>query len=183
MKLKDIWVVLTLVLFGCTIAPEPKVWMEKGATLKHYRGFEVMPAQNETGKTFDVDVAAILTEQLVSKLRAKSYTVNAEGQEPQDVLTLRSSVVKYESGSGSAECIVRTVLIDRKTGKLLGEMVTGHSVDAAAAFAGGLLIGPIWGPLNLAGSMAQSQKILDTIATGIVDELEKRIQEGHAKPS
>lgn len=137
----------------------------------------MLPTQNETGKTFDVDVAAILTEQLVSKLRAKNYTVNPEGQEPQDVLTLRSSVVKYESGSGSAECIVRTALINKKTGKPLGEFVTGHSVDAGAAFVGGLLIGPIWGPLNLAASAIQSQRILDTVATGIVDELDKRIQE------
>jgi len=162
-------------MFGCA-APQSLFWMEKGATLTNYKIFAVLPAQNETGKTFDVDVGAILTEQLVSKLRAKDYTVHPEGQEPQDGLMLKSSIVKYESGSSSAELIVRTTLTDKKTGKLLAELVTAHSASAGRSALGGALIGPLPALVGLAIGLTESQSILDTVATGIVDELDRRIQ-------
>jgi hypothetical protein len=179
MKLRYLPAVLILLALGCAVVPKQQVWMEKGATLSHYQVFEVLPAQNETGKTFDTDVAATLTDRLVSGLRAKNYTVNPGAVEVRDILIVRSRLVIYEpaSGSSGAKCVVRTALIDKKTGKLLGEMLTSQSIVGAGE---ALLLGG--GLVHIAVSMNEIQKILDRIAASIVDELEKRIKEKEAKP-
>ncbi len=166
---------MALLLVGC-VAPQPFVWMDKGATLANYKVLEVLPAQNETGKTFDIDVGVALTEHLVSKLRVKNYTVSPEGLETQSVLTLKNAIVKYEASRGSADLIVRTALMDKKTGRLLGEFVTAHSVDVGSSFMTGLLIGPLPAIVSLGGSLAGRQQFLDKVAAGVVDELDKRIQ-------
>ncbi len=176
MKLKYLTIVLSLVVSSCMYAPpEPEVWMEKGASLAQYKAFEVLPAQNETGKTFDFDAGATLTAQLIAKLRAKGYAVQAETSPEENVLLLRSSIIVLEEGSliaivaEAAYCTVRTALIDKKTGKILGEMVTSKEFRT-----GGLLEDDGAGAIGLAGT---GPLLLDLIADGIVNELEKRINQ------
>ena len=176
MKLKYLAVVLSLVVSSCVYAPpEPEVWMEKGASLAQYKTFEVLPALNETGKTFDFDVGATLTAKLIAKLRAKGYSVQLAYSPGEDVLLLISSVVVLEEGSliallpEAAYCTVRTALIDKKTGELLGEMVTSKEFRT-----GGLLEGGGAGAIGLAGT---GPLLIDLTAEGIVNELEKRIKQ------
>jgi len=175
MNLKYLAVVLSLVVSSCVYAPpKPEVWMEKGISLAQYKAFEVLPALNETGKTFDFDVAATLTAKLIANLRAKGYAVQAASP-GEEILLLRSSVMVLEEGSlitlfpEAAYCTVRTALIDKKTGGLLGEMVTSKEFRT-----GGLLEGGGAGAIGLAGS---EPLLIDLIAEGIVNELEKRIKQ------
>lgn len=175
MKLKYFTIVLSLVLWSCMYAPpEPEVWMEKGASLAQYKAFEVLPAQDDTGKTFDFDVGATLTAKLIGRLRAKGYSVQQAASPEEDILQLRSKVVVLEEGSliaifaEAAYCTVRTALVDNRTGRLLGEMVTSKEFRT-----GGLLVEGGAGAIGLAGT---GPLLLDLIAEGIVNELEERIK-------
>ncbi len=175
MKLKYLSLVLIVVVSGCMYSPpEPKVWMEKGTSLAQYKVFEVLPVQNETGEIFDFDESATLRGQLITRLRDKGYTVRPASPE-EDALLIRSSIMVLEGGSlialfpEAAFCTVRTALLDKKTGKLLGEMVTSKEFRT-----GGLLEEGGAGAIGLAGF---EPLLLDLIAEGIVNELEKRIKQ------
>lgn len=64
---------------------------------------------------------------------------------------------------GAARCTVRTALLDKKTGRLLGEMVTSK-VSTGRGVEGGIFFGPLG-------------TVLELVAEGIADELERRIKQ------
>jgi len=166
MKLKYLLVVLTFFVSSCaSVLPEPKAWMEKGASLTHYKAFEVLPVQDETGNKARSD---FLFKQLVAKLRAKGYSVQSASAQEEETLLLRSVVVAFEVDRGvgpfgAARCTVRTALLDKKTGRLLGEMVTSK-VSTGRGVEGGIFFGPLG-------------TVLELVAEGIADELERRIKQ------
>lgn len=175
MKLKYLLLLLVFLASSCAYSPpEPKVWMEKGTSLSKYKIFEVLPVQNETGYVYEFDVSATLRGQLIKRLRDKGYTVRPASPE-EDALLIRSSIMVLEGGSlialfpEASYCTVRTALIDNKTGMLLGDMVTSKEFRT-----GGLIEGGGAGAIGLAGS---EPFLLDLIAEGIVNELEKRINQ------
>lgn len=175
MKLKYLPFVLFIVVSGCKYSPpEPKVWIEKGTSLSKYKLIEVLPVENETGNIYDFDVSATLRGQLINRLREKGYTVRPASPE-EDALLIGSAITVLEGGSiitifGEASfCTVRTTLLDKKTGNMLGEMVTSKEFRT-----GGLLEEGGAGAIGLAGT---EPLLLDLIAEGIVIELEKRIKQ------
>lgn len=162
-------VVFLLFLFvaGC-VTSKPMVTMEKGASLSVYKAFEVSPVLNETGRTFEFDVADTLTQNIKSKLRDKGYVV--DGAVPlEEILIIKSSLLSYEPGSafkrwlapgfGKTQATVKTLLIDKKTGGVIGEMVSAEAVSAGGLYSAGA-----------------DKRILDAIAEGIVDEIEKKVK-------
>lgn len=160
---------LLLLLCGC-VAAKPMVSMEKGVSLKTYKIFEVAPAINETGETFEFDVTGELTQKLKSRLKEKGYIVAEENnsEASENVLVLQNSLMDYKPGNafgrwlmpgaGVTQATVKTSLIDKKTENIIGEMVTSESVAA-----GGLY------------SVGAYKQILDTIAKGIANEIDKRM--------
>lgn len=159
---------LVILLYGCA-GVQPKMWVDKAASFRAYGVFEVAPVSNDTEKTFEFDVAAALTEYLKSKLQEKGYRLSDDPARIDDVLVIKSSLVAYKPGSafarwvipgaGTTLCIVRNSLIDKRTGRLIAEMVTARSVSAGGLF-----------------TVGADKWILEVTATAITDEFDKRIK-------
>lgn len=157
---------LALVTAACATT-EPMVWLDKGVSLAQYRAVEVLLMSNETGKTFEFDVATTLTEHLKEKLQEKGFEVVAERMGDAPVLVLQSRLVVYEPGSAAArwvmpglgrtQCTVRSSLIDKRSGRILGEIVTAEHVSGGGFF-----------------SVGADRWILGVVAGSIADELDKR---------
>jgi len=159
---------LLLLLGGCAVTAKPMVSMERDASLKEYKVFEVMPTINETGETFEFNVTNELTENVKSRLREKGYTVE-EAIIPEGVLVIKNSLMDYEAGNafgrwlapgvGVTQATVKTSLIDKTTGTIIGEMVTSESVSSGGLF-----------------SVGAYKQILDNIAKGIANEIDTRMK-------
>jgi hypothetical protein len=168
MKNNIIFILLLLVVIGCAAA-KPAVWMEKGVSLSGYKVFEVMPVSNETGKTFEFDVANELTQHIKSKLKDKGYIISEEKKAVEGVLIIKSSLIVYEPGSafkrwiltglGKTQCTLKTSLVDKKTGKVLGEMLAAEEVSS-----GGLY------------SIEADKWILNVVAKSISDEIDRKVK-------
>lgn len=167
---KNLIIAFLFLLFvgGCATA-KPMVQMEKDISLTGYKSFEIIPVINETGKTFEFDVADHLTQHIKSKIKDKGYIIN-KGKEAKDsILVIESSLITYEPGSavkrwllpglGKTRATVRTSLIDKMTGKTIGEIVTAEEVGAGGFF-----------------SVGADKWILEVIAKGISNEIDKRIK-------
>jgi hypothetical protein len=129
----------------------------------------VIPVINETGKDFKFDVADKLTQNIKSKIRKKGYVVNDETEAKDSVLIIKSSLVTYEPGNafkrwllpgaGKTRATVRTSLIDKMTGKSIGEIVIAEEVVAGGLF-----------------SVGANKWILKIVAKGISNEIDKKIK-------
>ena len=153
---------------GCA-ETKPMVRMEQNVSLSMYQKYEVMAVSNDTGKNFEFDVADYTTQELKSQLKAKGYALVEGDGGGEKVLLLSSSLVAYEPGSaakrwlvpgaGTTQATVRTTLIDKHTGKRVGEMVIPGSVGQGGLF-----------------SIGADKGILKTIAEEIVKELDARVK-------
>ena len=158
-----------LLLGGCVATGKPMVWVEKNASLTGYKVFEVIPVLNETGKTFEFDITDTLTQNLKARLRDKGYIVTEENVETENVLILKSNLIGYELGSafqrwvlpgaGTTQSTVKSSLIDRKTGKILGEIVTAKAISEGGLF-----------------SIGADQRILEIVTIDIINEIDKKVK-------
>lgn len=159
---------LLLVLGGCATAGKPMVQIEEGVSLKRYIVFEVPLCLNETGKSYDFNVTDELTKKVQFRLKDKGYLIE-EGKVSGDTLIIKNSLMSYKPGSafkrwlapgaGTTHATVKTSLIDKKTGNVIGEMITDESISA-----GGLY------------SVGAYKQIFDVIAKGIVNEIDTRVK-------
>jgi len=146
--------VLMLLVTGCASQR-----INGGLSLSGYQAFEVSPVSNETGRAFDFDVAAEITRHIVSKLRQEGLNVTDTSGK---TLVIKSRLTLYETRvAGTANCTVRSTLIDKDTGRLLGEIVAARSVSA-----GGL---PQLG-------LKPERAVLEMVADEIVAQIEGRIR-------
>jgi len=158
-----------IIMSGCITTSKPMVSMKKGVSLVGYKVFKVQPVLNETGKTYKFNVSSTLTQNIKSKLRDKGFIVSDGTITSKKVLIIKSKLLSYEPGSalkrwfaagfGKTQATVKTSLIDNTTGKVLGEFVSAETVSAGGLYSAGA-----------------DKWILDTIATGIVDEIEKKVK-------
>lgn len=168
--MRKLSIVFLIVVFiaGC-VTSKPMVSMMEGVSLTGYKMFEVHPVLNETGKTFEFDVADTLTQNIKSKLKDKGYIVSDGTETSKEVLIIKSSLLSYEPGSafkrwiapgfGKTQATVKTLLIDKRTGKVLGELVSAEAVSAGGLYSAGA-----------------DKRILDAIAEGLADEIEKKVK-------
>jgi Domain of unknown function (DUF4410) len=122
---------------SCT-APTPELEMQPGASLLGRTTLVVAPASNDTGQTYELDIAAVFTLDLTSALRSKGYTVVEVTTASADAVIVQSSFVSYAPGSafqrwlmpglGPTEATVKTVLTEKSTGSVLGGMLTRQEV-------------------------------------------------------
>jgi len=90
-------VLLLLFVVGCVARiGTPMVWMEKNVSLAAYKTFEVPPVLSETGKTFEFDVADVLTQYIKSGLREKGFSIVEGTSIPEDSLVIKSNLIRYE---------------------------------------------------------------------------------------
>ena len=156
------------VLTGCA-STKPKVWIDKDVVLKEYTSFEILPATNDTGKTFDFDIADKVTKRINERISAKGFLLAQPGAEGK-VMVIKTSITSYEPGSvigrwlapgaGKTQCVIKSTLTSKETGKILAEMV------ASEAIAGGGFY-----------TIGADKYIINMAVDGIVDELEKQIKE------
>jgi len=160
---------LFLLLGGGCATERPMVRMEKGASLTGYKLVEVTPVSNETGRTYDFEVTDVITQYIKSSLQEKGFTVAEITSAEENVIILKSSLTSYEPGSafkrwllpgyGKTQCTLKTSLIDKKTGKILGEMVAAEAVGS-----GGLY------------SIGADKWILNVVAKSISDEIDRKVK-------
>ncbi len=132
--------------------------LDEGFTMTGHKTFEVLPVVNETGKTFDNDIAAELTKHIISELMEREFGVT---DTLEDAIIIKTSVISYEIGSTGAHCTVKSKLIDKKTQKVLVEIVTAKTLHVGGLESTGLAI---------------DEAILNTVADDIASEVESRIR-------
>lgn len=157
-------------LIGCATAAEPMVSMHQDSSLSRYTLLEVPPVTDESGQKADFDPASVVTEELRSQLAVHGLTVAADDTTAgSDALIVKSSLIAYNPGnpakawvgmaSGSAEATVKTTLIDKKSGDVIGTMITPQNETAG-----------LYGY-----AIPLSRLVLKSVAKGIADDLSKRI--------
>lgn len=156
----------SVIVSGC-VTSKPMVSMEKGVSLSSYKVLEIPNVLNETGKNFDFNVAGHLTQNIKSSFQQRGYVISEGRQTSQEVLLIKCSLLSFEPGSafkrwiipgfGKTQATVKTSLIDKKSGKLLGELVSAEAVSAGGLYSAGA-----------------DTRILKAIAEGIVNEIEKK---------
>jgi len=169
MRKKIYWLLFLVVFLGGCATGKPMSWIQKGVSLSSYQVFEVEPVSNETGKVYDFDVAADLTKKIKIELADKGYSVAESSTAGESVIVLKSSLKRYEPGSalkrwvqrgyGATQCTVKCTLIDKKAGKIIGEIKVAKTISE-----GGLY------------SIGAGKRILNTVASDIANEIDKRIK-------
>ena len=167
-ELTVLLVLLSVFIGGCATGA-PVVWVDKNASLSGYKALEVTPVVNETGKTFEFDVVSEITKQLKEHLIKEGYVISDDGKSGDDILVIRSYLIGYEpgnalnrlavAGAGKTHCTIKSVLVDRRTGKTQGEILVPKEIGT-----GGLY------------SIGADKRILGIVAEDMVDELKKKIK-------
>jgi hypothetical protein len=135
-----------LLVVSCT-APPPELEMQPGASLLGRKTLAVAPASNDTGQTYELDIAGVFTDDLTSALRSKGYTVVDATTAPADAVIVQSSFISYAPGNafqrwlmpglGPTEATVKTILTDKSTGSVLAGMLTRKEVTSGGLFSVG----------------------------------------------
>lgn len=159
---------IILVTAGCA-AGTPVLWVEKGVSFSKYRTVDVTPVANQTGKTFDFDVAQSLTEKIRSKLAERGIALTEGGGPSDGVLVLRSNLTAYSPGNalarwtlpgaGTTECILKGELLDSQTGAQLGVLLSHRSISGGGLF-----------------SVGSDTRILDIVASDIADAVSNTLK-------
>lgn len=120
-------------------------WLAQDATFTGVRQVEFHPVVNNTGKHFDFDAAAAATQTLRERLtQAGMVLISPGAPAPQQRIVIKSSLVYYQPGSvggrwfgfggGSAVCILRTLLLDGRSDRLLGDLTGAYQVQIGGLF-------------------------------------------------
>ncbi len=132
--------------------------IDKDFALPGHKTFEVPPVLNETGKTFDYDIAAELTRHIKSALTEKGFTVTDKSK---NAIIIKSSILSYKIDSSRPRCSVKSKLIDKQAQTVLGEIVTTRTLHVGGLASTG--VGP-------------DQAILRVVTDDIISEIENRIR-------
>jgi Domain of unknown function (DUF4410) len=141
---------------------EAVIWVEKGVSFSTYRAVDVVAVANETGKTFDFDVAQSLTDQIRSKLTEHGVSLTQGGNAVDGRLVLKTRLTTYSPGNaaarwglpgaGTTECLLKGELLDGRNGARLGVLLSHRSISGGGLF-----------------SVGADKGILDVVATDIAD--------------
>lgn len=140
-------IALGLLLSGCAATGKPTIWKDKEASFTGYRQVKILPVVNETGKTFEQDVAALLTAQLKEKFQEKNLPISEAAQPGDDTLVVQSTMLVFVAGdafkrwlmpgAGKTQCTVRTRLLAPGTDQVLAEIVAAKEVGAGGLYSAG----------------------------------------------
>lgn len=127
---------------------EAIVWIAEDVSLKGYKQVELQPVSNDTGKNYEVDVAALMNKTIRNNLEAAGLRVLEPNKSPEsDVIGLQNSLVEFIPGSvggrwvglgrGASVCILRTFVIDDTSGEIVAEIISAKVVDTGGIFSAG----------------------------------------------
>jgi hypothetical protein len=136
--------VLLLLFSGCAAPNKPISFIEQEAAKKNYTALVLKGIQNSTGKELAQELVQRTTHRLRAKLIAKGVRVV---NEPRDYLILDAKLVRYEGGdafgrwigfgAGRAVCSVFVDLIDGRSGKDVGDVISTHTLESGGLFSAG----------------------------------------------
>ena len=176
-------VIALAVLWGCATPAPPQLVIEPGASLTGYKNLAVAPVTNDTGQKFDFDFVGAFTGYLKGALTAKGYDVTDASAAPSDALIIQCSFLTYEPGNavergfgaGATVAIVKTTIIDKKSGKPVADMVSTKRIGAGTL---GLpiLIAPLSVPLEAAATAGAYKSVLQKVANDVATAIDKKIK-------
>lgn len=164
---------LALLVSGCATGT-PTVWLEKGSSFAGYQTIEVPPILNETDSDYEFDAPEVITtlhNHMTSGFESKGYLVPDVAQEIDHALVIQTHLLLYRAGSafgrwlgsgmGKAKCTIKSVLVDKKTGHRLGEIMSAKEVSEGGLF-----------------SVGADSRILETVAMDVVEEVDRILKRG-----
>lgn len=161
-----VFLVLILVasVAGCAGAASTRSWVKEDADFRPYKVVEVRPVIDETGESYEIDVATRLTKLLQEGLLEKGFAVSEKPSPEAQALIVRSRLLTYKPGSafarwiapgaGKTECTLQSSLIDKDTEEPLADIVSSPYVGG-----GGLY------------TLGAEERILTTCANGIIEKV------------
>jgi len=135
-----------LALSGCTPVGKSVVWKQEKVDFSEFDTFFIRPAFNETGKPLDEKPLAQLTAYLKESFTAKKLMITDDPEAKSRVLSIQSAILVYETKKGSgnrqywssgirtAECTIRTRLIDKSNDRVVGEIVTAKAAGFGSLY-------------------------------------------------
>jgi uncharacterized lipoprotein YajG len=161
-------IAMSLLIAGCVIE-QPQVISQPGISFAHYNALGIAPASNDTGQSADFDFAETFTQDLRSALRGKGYQISDASEAPPDGLIVQCSFVNYEEGNaftrwlafglGASKATVKTTLVDKKSGKAVGDIVTVKEIT------GGVL-----------GGIGGYEAVLESVANDVSIAIDNKIK-------
>lgn len=143
-EIKALLCALLFVFSIDTSMADPVVWLDDNVSLHGRTIYFVSLVQNETGKTLSSDVTGLIASEMIQSLQKEGMTVLEKQDPSKDSITISSKLTDYEAGSavgrwvlpgvGATVCVVRSILIDDKSGKTIGEIVNSGNVSAGGLF-------------------------------------------------
>jgi hypothetical protein len=141
--------VLLILLSGCAAPDKPISFIEPEAAKKNYAALVLKGIQNSTGK----ELAQELLQRTANRLREKLIAMGARvvNERPsaasRDFLILDAKLVRYEGGdafgrwigfgAGRAVCSVFVDLIDGRSGKDVGDVISTQTIETGGLFSAG----------------------------------------------
>jgi hypothetical protein len=129
----------SICLFGCFSTTKPVVWTSNDIVFADVQYFDVQPVANATGHTVMQDIPIFLTNSLKQQFLARNLQLVDGQQIGNAVLIVQSEILKYKfqyftgppppSRNIIGLCILRTRLIQERTGHVVGEIITTNQVD------------------------------------------------------
>jgi hypothetical protein len=160
--------VISLTVAGCVTAT-PVLHVAPGASFTGYRAIEVSGVADQTGEAHDFDVAGTLTQDLRSKLEERGVRLADPAKPTEGVLIVNAVLGAYApgnaalrwlgSGAGTTECIVKGSIVDKATGRSLGDFRSHKSVSGGGLFSVGAdrrIVGMVAG--DVADAIAEALK-------------------------
>ena len=128
-----------LCLFGCSSSTGPVVWQSDHVIFSDFQFFHIQPVINATGHNVMQDTLTFLHDSLKQQFMARNLQIIDGRQTGTDVLVVQTEILKYKfqfftgppppSRNIIGRCILRTQLIDKTTGQIVGEIITTNQVD------------------------------------------------------
>lgn len=122
-------------------------WLAPDAKLIGVRQVEFHSVIDNTGKPYDIDVAAKATQALKKKLIEAGISIVGPGEPTPQRIVIQTNLVFYQPGSvgarwvgfggGAAVCILRTRLIDSNSKRQLADLTGVYQVQAGGLFSVG----------------------------------------------
>lgn len=125
-----------------------KIWLDHGISLKGQTHTKLLSAVDNNKKTLSPELLESITSIIRDKLEEDGLAVSgAEDQSQKENFQIRPIITKYEAGSigerwiapgaGATICIIRATILDAKTDKVIGEVISWRQVASGGLFSAG----------------------------------------------
>ena len=129
----------SLCLVGCFSTTKPVAWKSGDVVFADFHYFDIQPVANATGHTVMQNIPILLTDSLKQEFMARNLQLVDGQQTGNEILVVQSEILNYKfqfftgppppSRNIIGLCSLRTRLIQKSTGHIIGEIITTNQVD------------------------------------------------------